>query len=656
MPRTTPGRPRTFMPWGVSDAIDGSSSPPGSLAKAQNLVPSPLNRLQWVPRPAAALTTSFPGFTMPAQGEALITVGEFAYGIIASGRFAGQSEPFCYHFADGVFHTISNVTATNTPTTQPTTGDWTVPTIAVVGTRILFTHPGFSGANFIGWLDISGFSDNAHTVSTHSNTTIDTFSAGFNPLTGGYQVGFTVSGAGIPAGTTITAITATTITISQAATTTAGGVAITVSGGTQAAPLWGAGDTNHFSLGAVATCVANFNGRAFYGVGNSIIFSDQLSALQISNTSTVQQLNPANGLAITGFGPIGLYQTQGGILQAILAFQGDQQIQQITGDLALSNLSMQAMDQGVGTLAPNTITPTPIGLSFVAPDGLRFVDSSGRILGPIGVDGDGVSAPFINAVSPSRMCSAFNQNVLRISVQNGAAAGEPVQEWWYHFNSKVWSGPHTFTAALIAPTQVSNGSVAGQGHGFLFFPSTVTGQLWEGDPIPTVASSYTENGAVLTWDFMTTLSQDEGELEAKAMSQTTWGLALPPQSTITVIALNETADVLDTVTVAGPQTSPAVWGQFNWGQAKWGATSGPFYQRVLPWTKPLVYNQIQFQASGTSVAGLTIGKMSLLERRLGIPAIAPARFTVPVPPSTGAITTSGTPGVTDTGERMQVLP
>lgn len=55
------------------------------------------------------------------------------------------------------------------------------------------------------------------TVSTHTNTTIDTFSAGL----AGLSVGMLVSGAGIAPGSYITAITATTITLSQATTATA---------------------------------------------------------------------------------------------------------------------------------------------------------------------------------------------------------------------------------------------------------------------------------------------------------------------------------------------------------------------------------------------------------------------------------------------------
>lgn len=62
------------------------------------------------------------------------------------------------------------------------------------------------------------------TGNTHSNTTLDTLSVGTSFL----MVGQQVSGAGIPAGTTIASITsATAIVLSQAATATASGITVT---------------------------------------------------------------------------------------------------------------------------------------------------------------------------------------------------------------------------------------------------------------------------------------------------------------------------------------------------------------------------------------------------------------------------------------------
>jgi hypothetical protein len=49
------------------------------------------------------------------------------------------------------------VTSTNVPASPPTTGAWTPPTAAVIGTYLILTHPGFSGtgANFFAAINLS---------------------------------------------------------------------------------------------------------------------------------------------------------------------------------------------------------------------------------------------------------------------------------------------------------------------------------------------------------------------------------------------------------------------------------------------------------------------------------------------------------------------
>ncbi|MBP9756678.1 MAG: hypothetical protein KBD40_16910, partial [Phenylobacterium sp.] len=199
-----------------------------------NLVPNPANRNQFVPRPASTQVTDFTGFTLPEGGEALLIIGAFAWGMIASDRFAGKSEPFCYDLANGVFIAIAGPTAANCPLSISPTGDWEPPTLSMVSNRLMITHPGYDGVTyFVGWIDISSFTSTPATGDTHTNTLVDALS--LNPLTSGWQVGQRITGAGIPADTFIVALTATSVTLSQAATATAAGVALTVTGGTPAA-------------------------------------------------------------------------------------------------------------------------------------------------------------------------------------------------------------------------------------------------------------------------------------------------------------------------------------------------------------------------------------------------------------------------------------
>jgi len=73
----------------------------------------------------------------------------------------------------------------------------------------------------------------AVTASTHGNTTLDTISPG----TAGFQVGASISGTGIPLGTTIASITSSTaLVLSAPATASATGVAVTTTGKIPVAP------------------------------------------------------------------------------------------------------------------------------------------------------------------------------------------------------------------------------------------------------------------------------------------------------------------------------------------------------------------------------------------------------------------------------------
>ncbi len=144
-----------FMPVGISDAIDMSSAFPGACQILQNLTFSRSNRGAVVPRPGVTVATQFTGFSGPTYISAGVSSGIYIYGMIATQSHPGYDEPFCYNTSTGAFVPVTGVTAANVPLTQLTTGAWTPPTMDVVGTKVVMTHPGFSGSNFIGWFDIS---------------------------------------------------------------------------------------------------------------------------------------------------------------------------------------------------------------------------------------------------------------------------------------------------------------------------------------------------------------------------------------------------------------------------------------------------------------------------------------------------------------------
>lgn len=155
IPKSYPVR---FTPKGLADAFDATDAFAGACQTLQNLIFDQGNPELVTARPGVgSALTDFPGFTTPGFVSLHVALGTLIFGMIATGRNAGHDEPFCYDTATGLFVTISGVTAGNTPTSPATSGTWTPPTMAVIGIKIVITHPGFSGTgtNFFGVIDIT---------------------------------------------------------------------------------------------------------------------------------------------------------------------------------------------------------------------------------------------------------------------------------------------------------------------------------------------------------------------------------------------------------------------------------------------------------------------------------------------------------------------
>jgi hypothetical protein len=640
------GRPLTFKAKGLSDAIDGSNAFPGSMQSLQNLIPNPSTSQQFVPRPAIVALVELGGsdplldsngnplldsngniiyavagsFTAPDIVEALYVVGSRIYGMVQTGRYAGNSEPFCYDAVAGSFVTIGNVTAANTPVSTNNTGDWTPPQMDMIANKILITHPGYDGVtHFIGWIDVSGFSyTGAVTGATHGNTTIDTLSA--SAFTLGWSVGQLIqtSAGDLPAGTYITGINAagTAVTISQAATGSHAGVTFTVTGGTMAAPLYGSGQVSGaFPLPAVPVAVSQFNGRAYLAVNNGVTFSDALQPLQFTGAggTFVPALTMGDSTSVTAIGGVPLAnQVIGGTIQSLIVFKGSGGYWQVTGDPSstASPLESNFVNGSVGTLAPNTITPTPIGVAYVAPDGVRIIGLNGQSSAPIGADGQGVSVPFQYAISPTRMTAAYNQNVLRITVQNGAVNGEPYQEYWYDMNLTIWTGPHTSVAAL-------NAAIYSPVNSFIMTQPGVDGFIYESSALPSANSTYVENGVAMTFTWQTSLLPDNEAMAANSSPRGAIGLSMPGGISVTVIGTNELGTVIGSAVIAAPGAGGSVWDAFDWGSATWGAAVTPYRQYGLHWSQSLIFKQASLLVAGQSAAGFVIGNANLEYVELG---------------------------------------
>ena len=152
------GYPARFTPKGLCDAFDATDAFAGACQTLSNLVFDQGNPEIVVSRPGVGTAlTSFGSFTAPTFVSVHIVIGTVVYGMVSTARNPGFDEPFAFNLLTNTFITISGVTGANVPSSPATSGAWTPPTMAVVSTKILVTHPGFSGAgaNIFGVIDIT---------------------------------------------------------------------------------------------------------------------------------------------------------------------------------------------------------------------------------------------------------------------------------------------------------------------------------------------------------------------------------------------------------------------------------------------------------------------------------------------------------------------
>lgn len=183
IPQTIPIR---FTPRGLADAFDSTDVFPGACRKLTNLVFDQSNPEIVIARPGVGTAlTSFATFTTPGFISLQVTIGSRVYGMIATGLTAGHDEPFCYDLVAQAFIAITGSTAGNAegrPLSPATTGPWTPPTMAIVGAKIIITHPGYAGTagKFFGVIDIPTLAYTTANTATNLLPSVPTFVANLN--------------------------------------------------------------------------------------------------------------------------------------------------------------------------------------------------------------------------------------------------------------------------------------------------------------------------------------------------------------------------------------------------------------------------------------------------------------------------------------------
>lgn len=532
--------PVRHTPSGLSDALDGSNVFQGAMSALVNLIPDPSTKNVWQCRPASILKGDFVagGFSAPGFISLEITVGNRTFGMVATSANAGKDQPFCYDHDTDAFVAVTGYTNANTPASPATIGPWTPPTAAVVGTKVIVTHPGFTGAGGVkfGWFDIS------------------------NP----------------------------------------------------AAITWSGGDTATTNLAAVPTAVAAFADRAWYLVNPptgqpAAYFSDVLVPTTI--TAGTQIITFDDNVKLTAAAGLPLSNQLGGIVQSLIVFKGTTNMYQITGDAASTSnpLARNALNVATGTNSPRSVCPTPKGLAFISPAGLRVIDFGARVSEPIGDAGMGVTIPFIYSEEPTRVAAACNSRVYRVSVQNGATTGTPWEEYWYDIPRGCWSGPHTFPASSIS---VWNDT-------FIMAAQGVGAKLFQSDTVQTPASVFVENGAQMGMLWKPVILPDTQAMAENEILECTINMVLASGGPIYAIqAVNQNGQLLNQVSVQA-DLATSIWGVFIWGQGVWQAAQTGLSPIRIDWTAPIVFRKLQISVQANCYLGFKIGDMYMRYQQLG---------------------------------------
>lgn len=544
-------KPITWRPRGLSDGLDGSDVFQGAMLSLQNLIPDPTTRGLWQCRPASIRLIDLNNDNL----------GPFSSGFSSGfqhGSGPGRGFVSAYKII-GTFLYAMVASNKNPGHDEPICVNLLTNTEVAVGGIITATTTPVSPPTTNAWTPPQMDSIGVKLMVAHS---------GFTGAGGNFVGWFDLT---IPS-----------------------------------APVWNAGNLTGLVAFTVAPiAVKQFFNRAYY-IHNApgapaVIFSDPLNATNCTNANQV--LTFGDNAALTALGALPLSNQLGGIIQSVMVFKGVTNIYQITGDAALTTtnpLSVNSLNVATGTLAPNTITATPKGLSFVAPDGLRLIDFNANVTDPIGLDGSGVTVPFIFSSVPTRMAAACNGSLLRITTQNGNISTTPTLEYWYDFGRQIWSGPHSFPASLIAAYNQT----------FIMTPTGIFASFWQSDTVQSLTSTFVENGAQMIWAAQTCLLPDTDQITNNCMTEATLDMSLPPtMAPVQVVAADQNGSPISQVAISPFSVGgTTTWGSFTWGNAVWaGGLNAALSPYELQWTIPVTFSRMTMAANGNSALGFKLG-------------------------------------------------
>jgi hypothetical protein len=378
-----------------------------------------------------------------------------------------------------------------------------------------------------------------------------------------------------------------------------------------AAPAYTTANTATNLLPSVPTSVANLNNRCYFTCGNVQYYSDVLVPTTITNAS--QSLTVGDSSPVIGQSGLPVQTTTAGVVSALLLFKSTQ-IWQITGDAAVTgSLSLNYLSLNIGSSAPRSITPTPLGTFFAGPDSCYLINPYGAVmpvasqLGSVGASPD-LRQPFGYITQPTRVAASFAGNIYRVCLPTIIDGIAGTYDYWFDTRKMRWNGPHTFNYDCASTA----------GTYFILTGYGTPNKLFRSDPYPNTNTIYTDNGVAFNVDMKSADFPKRDEMAMKQVVESTIELSSSGASVAYSVAAfdgmgNQITSASVTTAVVG-----GIWGSNIWGDGtKWASALNQPRTYQVYWPIPLVFNKMAIEVNAVASASVSIGTFYARTQKTG---------------------------------------
>jgi hypothetical protein len=428
------------------------------------------------------------------------------------------------------------------------------------------------------------------------------------------------------------------------------------------APSWRSENTAVNGLTSIPQAVANLNNRAYFAVDNLLEYTDILTN-PLTRTNADQILTISDPEPINALAGLPVQTTSGGVTQALMAFKTGQ-IWQITGDQITQDLAQNFVSLNVGTNAPRSVVQVPYGIYFQSTGGPYFVDLLGTLRlvthQPGSLEPD-IVIPFQNAQTATRSAAAYIASVYRICMPTILRGVQSTNDYWFDERKRRWHGPHTFAYDCASPTT----------DGFWILSSYLNpGMLCKSEPVQTTIFTNNDLGQVLQCRLLTATFPKVGDMAIKQVSESQIELSASGGNVAYMITArdaqgseigfcqigviqpiprwddpfihwdNGTVWYISRLWGGGGLWGPlpSFWGENgNWGDRHsywvdipgsgmlWGTgTRAIPHTYPCPWTVPLVFEKMELEITAQADAAVAIGTFYARYQRTGYMTLGPS--------------------------------